>query len=170
MKLALSLILSMATLASAAPGRDQLYRATLLQAAPGRLLELIEEVRPSASERRIVLRHSQGDFWDLMLLEPLAGYATQVSKGIEQVNDASVALIKDPSYALLSARAVAEMVIQVIIATELLRQAQADPRREELAARWVNLKLLELEMHAKRVSSGDVSRVERSEHIIALFD
>jgi alkylation response protein AidB-like acyl-CoA dehydrogenase len=92
--------------------------------------------------------------------EPLAGFAAQ----------ASVALIKDPSYALLSARAVAEMVIQVIIATELLRQAQADPRRVELAARWVNLKLLELEMHAKRVSSGDVSRVERSEHIIALFD
>lgn len=102
--------------------------------------------------------------------ESLAGFATQVSKGIEQVNDASVALIKDPSYALLSARAVAEMVIQVIVATELLRQAQADPRRVELAARWVNLKLLELEMHARRVSSGDVSRVERSEHIIKLFD
>jgi alkylation response protein AidB-like acyl-CoA dehydrogenase len=37
--------------------------------------------------------------------EPLAGFATQVSQGIEQVNEASVALIKDPSYALLSARA-----------------------------------------------------------------
>jgi alkylation response protein AidB-like acyl-CoA dehydrogenase len=102
--------------------------------------------------------------------EPLAGFAEQISKGIDQVNEASVALIKDPSYALLSARAVAEMVIQVIVATELLRQAHADPRRVELAARWVNLKLLELEMHAKRVSSGDVSRVERCERIIELFE
>ncbi len=77
---ALTLVLSMATLASAAPGRDQLYRATLLQAAPGRLLELIEEVRPTAAERRIVLRHSQGDSWDLMLLEPLAGYADHIGE------------------------------------------------------------------------------------------
>lgn len=74
----LTLVLSMATLASAEPDRDQLYRATLLQAAPGRLLELIEEVRPTASQRRVVLRHSQGDFWDLMLLEPIAGYADHI--------------------------------------------------------------------------------------------
>jgi hypothetical protein len=93
-----------------------------------------------------------------------------VSDGIDRINDASVALIKDASYALLSARAVAEMVIHVIVATELLNQAQADPRRTHLAVRWVNQKLLELEMHAKRVSSGDVSRVERAEQIIELFE
>ena len=78
MNLALTLVLSMATLAPATPDRDQLYRATLLQAGPGRLLELIEEVRPAASERRIVLRHSQGDSWDLMLLKPIAGYADHI--------------------------------------------------------------------------------------------
>jgi alkylation response protein AidB-like acyl-CoA dehydrogenase len=117
----------------------------------------------------IVFEELQGELSKLTD-EPLAGLAAEVGRGIDQINDASVALIKDPSYALLSARAVAEMVIQVIVATELLRQAQADPRRVELAARWVNLKLLELEMHAKRVSSGDVSRVERSERIIELFE
>ena len=80
MRLALSLVLATTTLAPAAPGRDQLYRTTLLQAAPGRLLELIEELRPSESERRIVLRHSQGDAWDLMLLEPIESYSVHLGE------------------------------------------------------------------------------------------
>ena len=40
----------------------------------------------------------------------------------------------------------------------------------DLAASWINRKMLEVEMHAKRVSEGTVERIERCEHIIALFD
>ena len=50
---------------------DVLHRMTLLRAAPGRLLELVAAVKG----RGLVLRHSQGDQWDLMLLAPVAGYA-----------------------------------------------------------------------------------------------
>jgi len=50
---------------------DVLYRMTLLRAAPGRLIDLVAAVRG----RGLVLRHSQGDQWDLMALAPMAGYA-----------------------------------------------------------------------------------------------
>jgi len=49
---------------------DVLHRMTLLRAAPGRLLELVAAVRG----RGLVLRHSQGDQWDLMVLTPVASY------------------------------------------------------------------------------------------------
>ncbi|MFQ5699610.1 MAG: acyl-CoA dehydrogenase family protein [Myxococcota bacterium] len=102
--------------------------------------------------------------------EPLAGFAAKVRRGIERIGEASSALLQDFSYALLSSRLVAEMVISVIAATELLAQAAADPRRTELAARWIHLKLPELEMHAQRLETGDAGRIERSERIIELFD
>lgn len=52
---------------------DVLYRNTLLRAAPGRLLDLIAALKTRAegspSRREILLRHAQGDHWDLMLLQ-----------------------------------------------------------------------------------------------------
>lgn len=60
----------------AQPG-DGGYRALFLRAAPGRLLDLIslvqsrEAARPR-DERGVLLRHSQGDQWDIMLLSPVA--------------------------------------------------------------------------------------------------
>jgi len=64
--------------ASAAPPLhgDQLYRMTLLRAAPGRLLELLEAVK---GKTPWIYRHSQGDHWDLMVLAP-AGGAAEVPK------------------------------------------------------------------------------------------
>jgi hypothetical protein len=99
----------------------------------------------------------------------LAEYAENVRRGIERIQEASVALLQDFSYALLCARPVAEMVIDVIVATELLRQADVAPERYDLAASWTNRKMLELEGHAKRVSEGGVARIERCERIIDLF-
>lgn len=49
---------------------DVLHRMTLLRAAPGRLLDLIAAVKG----RGLILRHSQGDQWDLMVLAPVASY------------------------------------------------------------------------------------------------
>ncbi|MEN8374909.1 MAG: hypothetical protein ABFS34_05615 [Gemmatimonadota bacterium] len=57
-------------------GREdaQLYRVTLLQAAPGRLLDLIGVLRERFPEddpaSPLIMRHSQGDRWDLMVLGP----------------------------------------------------------------------------------------------------
>ncbi len=96
--------------------------------------------------------------------------AEKVRAGIERIEDVSVALLRDPAYALLSARSVAEMVIHVIVGTELLRQAQASAVRFDLAASWVNRKMLELEMYAKRVGDGDSARIERCERMIDLWN
>jgi hypothetical protein len=57
-----------------APAWSEAFRVTTLRAAPGKLSSLIDEVRRYRDERRgrvIVMRHSQGDHWDLMLLEPV---------------------------------------------------------------------------------------------------
>ena len=58
-----------------------LYRATLLQAAPGKLLEVIDlyksgwpGLQDSGDSPPFAMRHSQGDRWDLMLLFPMGGW------------------------------------------------------------------------------------------------
>jgi hypothetical protein len=59
----------------------QLYRVELVQAAPGRLLELIDLLRTHAALVEAAgdtppfwMRHSQGDRWDLLLLYPMGNY------------------------------------------------------------------------------------------------
>ena len=52
------------------------YRALFLRAAPGRLMELVDLVKARrdsapATSRPVLLRHSQGDQWDLVLLQPV---------------------------------------------------------------------------------------------------
>src|SRR5512142_1969306 len=59
-----------------------LYKTTLVQAAPGKLLKLIDTYKARAAELKQVgdeaplwMRHSQGDHWDLMVLFPLGSYS-----------------------------------------------------------------------------------------------
>src|SRR5437763_13530672 len=60
------------------PGqKTNFYKATLVQAAPGKLLELIRLYQSSAQRtgdnggaNLLWMRHSQGDHWDLMILYP----------------------------------------------------------------------------------------------------
>jgi hypothetical protein len=57
----------------AEPAFAEAFRVTTLRAAPGQLEALIEQVRVYRGEQRgrvLAMRHSQGDHWDLMLLEP----------------------------------------------------------------------------------------------------
>jgi hypothetical protein len=60
-----------------------LYRAALIQAAPGKLLELIDlykagwpGLKGSGDEPPLGMRHSQGDRWDLLLLFPMGSLET----------------------------------------------------------------------------------------------
>jgi hypothetical protein len=99
----------------------------------------------------------------------LKTFAARVVEGIERIEASAHALLSDFGYALLSARAVAEMVIAVIVASELLRQADRAPARIELAARWIHVKMLELEAQAQRVIEGDAGRIERCEKIVRLW-
>lgn len=69
-KLLIFLILVCSLVAGSAPGETN-YRVTLAQAAPGQLAALLDEARRyRESHPAVLMRHSQGDFWDLMILEP----------------------------------------------------------------------------------------------------
>lgn len=64
------------------PTPGYLYRTTLLQAAPGKLLEVVDfykagwpGLKDSGDQPPIAMRHSQGDRWDLLLLFPMGSYA-----------------------------------------------------------------------------------------------
>ncbi len=85
-----ALVAVIATLSLCVPAATQetrtLYRATLLQAAPGRLLELIEFCKRKAEldvkagdQPALWMRHSQGDRWDLLLLFPMESYGAYYS-------------------------------------------------------------------------------------------
>jgi hypothetical protein len=72
-------------LAAPAPVRSAsgfLYKASLVQAAPGKLLEVVELYKSlragpgeNPDEAPLWMRHSQGDRWDLLLLFPMGSYA-----------------------------------------------------------------------------------------------
>src|SRR6478736_3773546 len=59
-----------------------LYKVSLVQAAPGKLVALIDlykaraaELKQAGDEAPLWMRHSQGDHWDLMILFPVGSYA-----------------------------------------------------------------------------------------------
>src|SRR6185503_3206695 len=104
------LALSAASASAAAP--SYLYKTKLVQAAPGRLLDLIElhkalltEYKDAGDEQPFMMRHSQGDRWDLLLLIPMKSYGdyyssermlkrTQLLKGRDKL-DAVIAWQED---------------------------------------------------------------------------
>jgi len=52
---------------------DDLYQVTMLRAAPGSLLALLDETKKLRSDLKdelVIMRHSQGDHWDLLLMRP----------------------------------------------------------------------------------------------------
>ncbi|MBW2726725.1 MAG: hypothetical protein JRE71_20285 [Deltaproteobacteria bacterium] len=100
----------------------------------------------------------------------LSGFADKVRAGIKRIEEASSALLNDFSYALLCSKPLADMVIAVIVGSELLLQADAAPEREDLAASWVNRKMLDLETEAQRIQAGGVERLERCERIVSIFE
>jgi hypothetical protein len=80
----LPILLFWAAVGRSAPAgaESYLYRATLVQAAPGKLLDLIDSYKAffpalaaSGDEPPIWMRHSQGDRWDLLLLFPMESSA-----------------------------------------------------------------------------------------------
>ena len=74
----------------------------------------------------------------------------------------------DFAYALMSARSLAEVVISVVVSAELLKQAEADPQRFDLAASWINRRMVDLESRTQRIKEGTHDRIERADKIIDL--
>ncbi len=76
-------------------GDPHLYRAVFVRAAPGRLLDLIDHLklrldvlRSYGEPEPLLARHSQGDHWDLLLLEPVASlpafYSSERKAGLDR--------------------------------------------------------------------------------------
>jgi len=77
-KMCLLLILLSSFSAAAQNTSSYLYKATFVQAAPGRLLDLIDLLKsraPAGDEPPFWMRHSQGDHWDLMIIYPMGSYS-----------------------------------------------------------------------------------------------
>ena len=84
MKLRLLLLLASLALfvpAASAAETSYLYKAKLVQAAPGKLLDAIDLCKASfagykdaGDEPPLWMRHSQGDHWDLLILIPMKSY------------------------------------------------------------------------------------------------
>ena len=78
----LAILLALSCCNLSAADNPYLYKVTLVQAAPGKLLELIDlyktratTVQHSGDEAPLWIRHSQGDHWDLMIIYPLGSYS-----------------------------------------------------------------------------------------------
>jgi len=63
-------------------GRPELYRFVMLQAAPGKLPDLIglyrqriNVIAAGGDEQPVLIRHSQGDRWDLLLICPIGSFS-----------------------------------------------------------------------------------------------
>jgi hypothetical protein len=70
------------SLVPAQPKLSPLYRASLVQAAPGKLVDLIAAYQQHfarAGQTPLWMRHSQGDRWDLLILEPMGSYSEYFS-------------------------------------------------------------------------------------------
>ena len=84
----LALLVAAQSLSAQQPAPQQLqpsylYKASLVQAAPGKLLDLIDTYKNLFNEQTKIagdaaplwMRHSQGDRWDLMILFPMGSYS-----------------------------------------------------------------------------------------------
>lgn len=70
-----------------ATSQDQLYKVTLIRAKPGVLLELIDVIKSDIASYKnyqngkpYLLRHSQGDHWDLMVINTIESMDSYFSK------------------------------------------------------------------------------------------
>ena len=75
----------------------------------------------------------------------LAPYADRVRKGIDLVLAAGGALAADLGYALLSAQSLAENLASILVAGELLRRRTTTRSRFDIAASWVERRMVDLE-------------------------
>jgi alkylation response protein AidB-like acyl-CoA dehydrogenase len=92
----------------------------------------------------------------------------QVADGIGRITASAPALLGDPQYALLNAKRVCEMVIDVVVGAELLLQADVSEEKRELAASFIHRHMLTVETSARRIESGDASRIKRYDKILGL--
>jgi len=96
-----------------------------------------------------------------------APLARQVEEMTVRVDEALQLLFADPAYALLRAKLMAEMVIDVIAAAELLAQVKADPARLDLAESFIRRRVLEAEHIGRRIAKNAEGHLERDARVLS---
>ncbi len=124
----------------------------LKEMAKGALTATLEDTKKTLSE----------------LDQPAGELAQEVSDGIDVINSSISALLGDFDYALLNAKRISQMVIDVVVSAELLQQAAISEEKGELARAFIRRHMLALRMNAERISSGDATRLQRYNAILGL--
>jgi hypothetical protein len=92
----------------------------------------------------------------------------QVLEGSQCITEASPALMGDPQYALLNAKRVSQMVIDVVTSAELLLQAQYSELKVDVAGSFIRRHIPAVELNARRIRGGDAKRIKRYDRILGL--
>jgi hypothetical protein len=92
--------------------------------------------------------------------------ARRVEEVTVRIEEAVKALFSDLSYALLRAKLLAEMVIDVIASCELLKQAGAAPERLPLAEAFIRRRMLDAEHKERRIQQNAKGRLESDGHLL----
>jgi hypothetical protein len=124
----------------------------LKEMAKGALFAALEESKNELESLR-------GKFPDLV---------QQVTDGMRYITEASAALMGDPQYALLNAKRVSEMVIDVVTSAELLLQAQYDDVKVDVAGSFIRRHIPSVEVNARRIRGGDATRIKRYDRILGI--
>jgi alkylation response protein AidB-like acyl-CoA dehydrogenase len=115
----------------------------------------------------VVLAELRDELAQLLGNPELAPLATRIRETIGLVEETAASLFEEVSHALLRAKLMAEMVINVISGTELLRQAAVDASRHDLATAFILRRMLDTEHMGRRVRENTEGQLERASRIIA---
>ncbi|HXV35598.1 MAG TPA: acyl-CoA dehydrogenase family protein [Myxococcota bacterium] len=103
-----------------------------------------------------------------MAEDPLrARLAKRVEGMADRVEQSIAVLFSDISYALLRAKLLTEMVIDVIASTELLQQVDADPDRLDIAEGYIASHAVKAEYLSQRIEENADGLLERDARLVA---
>ena len=118
-----------------------------------------EEILATLDETKNELEGLRDQFPDLV---------QQVFDGMRFVTETSTALMGDPQYALLNAKRVSDMVVDVVTGAELLLQAQHSALKVDVAGSFIRRHIPTVEMNARRIRGGDATRIKRYDRILGI--
>jgi alkylation response protein AidB-like acyl-CoA dehydrogenase len=100
--------------------------------------------------------------------DPLrAGLAKRVEGMAERVEESIGVMFSDINYALLRAKLLTEMVIDVIASCELLQQVVADPDRLDLAESFIARHTIKADYLSRRIAENADGLLERDARLVA---
>jgi hypothetical protein len=104
------------------------------------------------------------------LRDKFPDFVQQVSDGMRFITETSTALMGDPQYALLNAKRVSDMVVDVVAGAELLLQAQYSDLKVDVAGSFIRRRIPMVEINARRIRGGDATRIKRYDRILGIAE